>query len=462
MAALPTLLDGNGPGKQQALQYGVLPLLVHLLRSSPSPTTLTAAAHSLAVLSERDTELQGQVTAAGGLSALLDKLDTSNGPTPAAAAEAQAAAAEAAAAAAAAAAAEVVAKAAAEAAAQSQQRGSGLPAAGEEAEGEDDSYGSSEGGSDEGSSTAAVLQQLPGSQAAAAMAVAAAASEAAVSDAMQALVARRIAAVRVRVACLQAVAALAHDNSFTKNTARQQGVMLLLVDLLRSGSSVLQAALLAEAAAAGGGGGGGGQQQQQQLWRGSGLPSYCELEPGRGGERGVGSGGVWGHHGPHHLRVRTPRSSLASSQQQQQQQEQQQEQAAQLQLLVAAVNVLAELCHGNHSNQQAAAAEGLVDTLASLAAAAMGAQLETAGRHVALLSGVFDALAAAVEFCTPNKLVAREAGAVDVTSALLLMVAEVRGRERVCRQRYACEICKQRSALVCAQICCQNMQARFR
>jgi hypothetical protein len=40
-------------------------------------------------------------------------------------------------------------------------------------------------------------------------------------------------------------------------------------------------------------------------------------------------------------------------------------------------------------------------------------------------AGVFDALAAAVEFCTPNKLVAREAGAVDVTSTLLLMVAEV-------------------------------------
>lgn len=50
MRALPTLLDGNRQGKQQALQYGVLPLLVHLLRSSPSPVTLTAAAHTLAVL----------------------------------------------------------------------------------------------------------------------------------------------------------------------------------------------------------------------------------------------------------------------------------------------------------------------------------------------------------------------------------------------------------------------------
>lgn len=43
-----------------------------------------------------------------------------------------------------------------------------------------------------------------------------------------------------------------------------------------------------------------------------------------------------------------------------------------------------------------------------------------------LLSGLFDALAAVVELCTPNKLVAREVGAVDVASTLLLMVAEVR------------------------------------
>jgi hypothetical protein len=46
--------------------------------------------------------------------------------------------------------------------------------------------------------------------------------------------------------------------------------------------------------------------------------------------------------------------------------------------------------------------------------------------------GVFDALAAAVEFCTPNKLVAREAGAVDVASSLLLLVAEVSWHGAVC------------------------------
>lgn len=42
-----------------------------------------------------------------------------------------------------------------------------------------------------------------------------------------------------------------------------------------------------------------------------------------------------------------------------------------------------------------------------------------------LVAGVFDALAASVEFCNPNKRVAREGGGVDVTSELLLMLAEV-------------------------------------
>ena len=62
----------------------------------------------------------------------------------------------------------------------------------------------------------------------------------------------------------------------------------------------------------------------------------------------------------------------------------------QLQLLVAAVSVLCVLCHGNHSNQAAAAAEGLIDALTSLAAAAMGARLETAGKHGQLLAGMVD------------------------------------------------------------------------
>jgi hypothetical protein len=60
------------------------------------------------------------------------------------------------------------------------------------------------------------------------------------------------------------------------------------------------------------------------------------------------------------------------------------------------------------------------------------------------VAGVFDALAAAAEFCTPNKLVAREAGAVDVASSLLLLVAEVSCHVTVCScveayQRY--ELC---------------------
>jgi hypothetical protein len=58
-----------------------------------------------------------------------------------------------------------------------------------------------------------------------------------------------------------------------------------------------------------------------------------------------------------------------------------------------------------------------------------------------LHAGVFDALAAAVEFCNPNKCLAREGGGVDVTSELLLMLSEVGGngvggtRVRACVRR---------------------------
>jgi hypothetical protein len=133
------------------------------------------------------------------------------------------------------------------------------------------------------------------------------------------------------------------------------------------------------------------------------------------------------------LRVRT---SLKTQQQQQQQtapgpaQQLQQletaQQAAQLQLLAAAVAVLEQLCHGCHANQAAAASEGLIDQLAGLAALALGGSLEAASPHAQLLAGAADALAAAVEFCVPNKLLARESGGVDVLARLLLMAAEVR------------------------------------
>jgi hypothetical protein len=208
MEALPRLLESNPPGKHQALQYGVLPLLVHLLRSSPSTHTVSAAAHTLAVLAEGDTELQGQITAAGGLSALIDKLDTANNSSTAAAPpEAQAAAASAAAAAAATAAAEVVAKAAAESNQQQQQQQqqesseSSASAVAAVAAAED---GVAAGNNGSSNGVAAVLPQLPGSQAAAAMAVAAAAAaDVAVADARQAVTQQHAAGVRVRVACLQ-------------------------------------------------------------------------------------------------------------------------------------------------------------------------------------------------------------------------------------------------------------------
>ena len=204
MEALPRLLESNTPGKHQALQYGVLPLLVHLLRSSPSTNTVSAAAHTLAVLAEGDTELQGQITAAGGLSALIDKLDTSNNSSTAAAPpEAQAAAASAAAAAAATAAAEVVAKAAAESEQQQQEQQEGSHSSASAAAAVEDGV-TAAGSNGSSNGVAAVLPQLPGSQAAAAMAVAAAAAaDVAVADAKQAVAQQHAAGLRVRVACLQ-------------------------------------------------------------------------------------------------------------------------------------------------------------------------------------------------------------------------------------------------------------------
>jgi hypothetical protein len=410
MTALPSLLDGNAGGKAQALQYGVLPLLVHLLRSSPSPTTVAAAAASLAVLADRDTELQGQITAAGGLSALLDRLDpeaaASSGAPPAAqAAAAQAAAATAAAAAAATAAAEAVAKAAQERAAAASASAGGAPAA--------DGGGGAESGAVDGhgnssnpATAPAAGQQLADSDAAAAMA----AANVAAADASLAAAAQRLASIRVRSACLRGVAALAHDNSFTKNTARQQGVMAVLRDMLSSGAVVLQAAVFA-------GHGHGSQQQQRQQHLQQQQRPISPASSNDLAERLPGNG-VWPHA---HLRVRTLKAQPAE----QQQEEAAQERAAQLAMLAAAVAVLVELCHGNNSNQQAAAAEGLLDAVVSLAAVGIGNSLAVTAQHVGLLAALLDALAAAVEFCAPNRLAAREAGAIDVCSRLLLMAAEV-------------------------------------
>lgn len=170
--------------------------------------------------------------------------------------------------------------------------------------------------------------------------------------------------------------------------------MHLLADLLHSGRAVLQAALLAEAAAAAAAGG------RDHFGTSSHQPySYQQQQQQQGGSSRSTSPGPYSNGfrmgGAHGLRVRTPRSSLqyttsttsssssaAVAAAAAAQLEQQQEQATQLQLLVAAVHVLAELSHGNHSNQQAAATEGLIDQLTSLAAAATGSRLEVAGQLV--------------------------------------------------------------------------------
>jgi G3E family GTPase len=224
MNALPNLLACNPKGKQQALQYGVLPLLIHLLCSSPSPVTLVAAARTLAVLAAGDTELQGQITSAGGLHVLLDKLDSAN-TAAAAAPEAQAAAASAAAAAAIAAA-DAVAKAAAVEA-----RAAEADAVATSAAAADDTSQAAERSSAIASNQHRDQKEqiIPGAAQRIFQAVSSPGNSSPVTfaginavsrhssssdcvDPDLAAAKQRLAFLQVQVACLEAVAALAHDN----------------------------------------------------------------------------------------------------------------------------------------------------------------------------------------------------------------------------------------------------------
>eukprot|EP00775_Hariotina_reticulata_P001957 gene1957-2284_t len=86
MNALPSLLDGNPKGKQQALQYGVLPLLVHLLRSSPSPVTLVQVAclEAVAALAHDNSFTKNTARQQGVMLLLVDLLRVSKEPLQAA------------------------------------------------------------------------------------------------------------------------------------------------------------------------------------------------------------------------------------------------------------------------------------------------------------------------------------------------------------------------------------------
>jgi hypothetical protein len=200
--------------------------------------------------------------------------------------------------------------------------------------------------------------------------------------------------------------------------------MLLLVDLLRVSKEPLQAAVT-EAHQ---------QQVLQQQVEQLQPPLRHNLQTRSTGLRKSDNMGhtecsvsVWQHPQPNLRAIHTHRS-----QQQQQQQftcqqlNKQQHCATQLRMLEAAVHVLSELCHGNHSNQQAAAAEGLIDQLTASAALILGSGLDVAAVHGHLLAAIADALSATADYCVPNKLVCRESGAVEVLSRLLLAAAEVR------------------------------------
>lgn len=455
MCALPRLLDGNAPAKAQALQYGLLPLLVHLLRSSPVPTTIAAAAHTLAVLSVRDSELQGTIASTGGLGALLDRLDPDAAVTQAAAAAAAAAADAAASAAAAAVLHSTDAKGLShepgagtcvgnnndddDNAAPAETRdgnileASRLPAP-PETDGKQQQQQQQHVDSTPQQAVEASQQHMMPPPAAAVAAsimqlrgVAHGAAETAVtpgkgagaisSDAAAgtqdhhqdkgtttkaaAALQRRVATLRVRAACLDALAALAADNVFVKNAARSQGALRLLAVLLQEGHEELEAALM--------------QQQQQHQ-----VQSVPMLQHTTAWPTPLAIGGT-----PQHSVQRTgsctpPAVTSASAPLVLQ--------AACSDALASCVRTLAELVRGNHASQAAAAGEGLLEALAGLTALSLGRGLPDAAHHVRLLAGAATALEAACALCTPNKLAAREAGALEVLSRPLLAAWEVRRR----------------------------------
>jgi hypothetical protein len=248
-------------------------------------------------------------------------------------------------------------------------------------------------------------QSSRGSSLSAAAAASAAADAAALAWADAAL---------TKAACFRLLSALAHGNSFAKNSARQAAVFELLSGLMASlqpavageaeGDAASAAAAEAAAAAV-------AAHMRRSLSRaGSGSfgrhwrpPSAADGEPDAAAAplRPPSAG-------PAPPPVAPPAVAGAMRR-------------AELQLLAAASQCCADLCQGNHTNQDTMAAEGLIERIAALLAATVGAGLPGASRLAPLLTSLCDALGAAAEFHAPNKRLARETGAADALARLLLL-----------------------------------------
>jgi hypothetical protein len=387
LTALCRLLRASGqPGRRVAISMRAVPLLVRLLSSAPSGATVQAAARALAEIGEADAETRSQVVLAGGLQALMDRLES----------------------------------------AATAGGGGGSGGEGDEGQQQQKPGATAAVAQPEGSSSSS--SGRPGSRpsslaTSASTATAAAVAAAAASSAADATALAWADAALTKAACFRLLSALAHGNSFVKNSARQAGVFDLFAGLMTK----LQPAVEGEAAGDAASAATASQQQvalhRRTLSRGGSGPigrpwrQTADLD-GAGSDK---SGSSTSLPSLNRLHLSTPAAPQAAH-------EPSPAAAvavrkAELQLLAAAAQCCADLCQGNHTNQDTVGAEGLMERLAALLAALVGGGLAGAARSSQLLTALCDALGAAADLHAPNKLMARETGAADALARLLLLTS---------------------------------------
>ena len=438
LAALARLLRGSGaPGRRAAIQARGAPLLVRLLRAAPSPRAAAAAAGALAEIAAEDAETRSHVVQAGGLAALMERLEA-----PAAAARQQA-------------------NGQGQGQQQLRQEGGGASGGGGgQQQGAAAAAAAAGGGEappqDPAFSAIADALRPPSRQASRASAVAAAAAASAAADAAADAAALAYAdAALMQAACLRLLSALSEGNSFAKNSARQAAVFELLAGLLArlqpaaegeaAGDAASAAATDAAAQQA------GAALQRRALSRSSSLgagarhrrhPSDLDTLP-------EGSGYLTPPRAPPAAAPPQPPGAAAAAAA---------VRRAELRLLTAAAQACADLTHGNHSNQDSMAAEGLIERAAALLAALVGAGLPAAARAAAPLGALCAALGSACEFHGPNKTLARETGAADALARFVLLAgaAEPPALARAGLPRALAAACG--AALSLAQDCGENQR----
>ena len=231
----------------------------------------------------------------------------------------------------------------------------------------------------------------------------------------------------MHVACLRAITALVHGNSFAKNNARQQGLFATLAEMLQQLQPVLllsstaarhEAAVAAAAAAtASSSGSVTGSRGVSRTGSGSTATynrnSHVHQQVCVAGQQQQ-QGGEWGRGGL----ACTPKLGIGGCLAPEQQQ---------LEELRDCLLLLSEAVHGSHANQDTLQEEGLVGISAGLLGLAIGEGLGVASRNRKLLVALAGAIAAAADLHQANKVLCREMGVLDALSRLVLMAAEVRG-----------------------------------